>query len=93
MANIQTDMYRGTEKVDVLRSEMNLTSNELKDWLSVQQEKEEDNMALQKYTHEDENKIKTLSIQIENQTIELIKQTSLLDMAVLSILIKFITKR
>ena len=44
---------------------MNLEKNELEEWLKIQTEKEDDTIALLKYSKEDDNKIKDISIQIE----------------------------
>lgn len=62
---LQTNIYRGNEKIEAVRAEFKLESDELNEWLRVQQEKEEDNLALVKYTKEDDSKGKELSLAIE----------------------------
>lgn len=62
---MQTNIYRGNEKIEAVRAEFKLESEELNEWLRVQQEKEEDNQALVKYTKEDDSKEKELSLAIE----------------------------
>ena len=44
---------------------MKIGKEELEEWLRVQQEKEEDSAALEKYAKEDELKMKELSLQIQ----------------------------
>lgn len=62
---LQTSIYRGNEKIEAVRAEFKLETDELNEWLRVQQEKEEDNLALIKYTKEDDTKEKELSLAIE----------------------------
>ncbi len=62
---LQTNIYRGNEKIEAVRAEFKLETDELNEWLRVQQEKEEDNLALVKYTKEDDSKSKELSLAIE----------------------------
>jgi UDP-glucose:O-linked fucose beta-1,3-glucosyltransferase len=62
---IQNNIYRDNDRIDALRTELKLEQSELEEWIRVNNEKEEDNMALMKYTEEDSAKIKELSLQIE----------------------------
>eukprot|EP00842_Homolaphlyctis_polyrhiza_P006136 jgi/Hompol1/6523/HPOL_005009-RA len=62
---LQNSIYRGNERIEAIRTELKLETDELTEWLRVQSEKEEDNMALIKYSKEDEAKIKELNLSIE----------------------------
>jgi UDP-glucose:O-linked fucose beta-1,3-glucosyltransferase len=55
-----------------------MEKDELDEWLRVQAEKEEDNLALTKYTKEDDMKIKELSLAIEKLMQEVNKKKSVL---------------
>lgn len=58
---------------------MKLENEELTEWLRVQAEKEEDNLALIKYSKEDESKIKELNLSIEKFVQEVNKKKALLN--------------
>jgi coiled-coil domain-containing protein 39 len=75
---LQTSIYRGNEKIEVIRMELKLESEELAEWLRVQGEKEEDNAVLLKYTKEDEAKIKELNHLIEKLMVEVNKRKAIL---------------
>lgn len=55
-----------------------MEKEELDEWIRVQAEKEEDNMALLKYTKEDNMKIKELSLGIEKLMQEVNKKKAIL---------------
>lgn len=76
LTTIQNNIYRGNEKIEAIRTELRLEKEELDEWLRVQSEKEEDNMALLKYSKEDDIKIKALSLQIEKLMQEVNKKKS-----------------
>ncbi|KAI8904597.1 hypothetical protein DFJ77DRAFT_244810 [Powellomyces hirtus] len=75
---IQNNIYRGNERIDGIRADLKLEKSELDEWLRVQSEKEEDNMALLKYTKEDNQKIKELSLGIEKLMQEVNKKKAIL---------------
>ena len=62
---MQSNIYTGNEKIEAVKAEFKLEAEELNEWLRVQKEKEEDNLALVKYTKEDDSKTKELSLAIE----------------------------
>ncbi|KAI9179113.1 hypothetical protein H9P43_005775 [Blastocladiella emersonii ATCC 22665] len=64
-SSTQNTIYRTSEKVAKLKALLKSEERELEDWLKVQQEKEEDNLILLKYSKEDDQRIKELSLQIE----------------------------
>ncbi|KAJ3041458.1 Coiled-coil domain-containing protein 39, partial [Rhizophlyctis rosea] len=78
LSTLQNNIHRGTEKIDAVRTELKLEKEELEEWLRVQAEKEEDNIALLKYTKEDESKVKELSLTIEKMMVEVNRKKGLL---------------
>ncbi|KAI8902852.1 hypothetical protein BC833DRAFT_571828 [Globomyces pollinis-pini] len=71
---LQTSIYKGNEKLEVVKAEFKLETDELNEWLRVQAEKEEDNLALVKYSKEDDSKTKELSLAIEKLMMQVNKQ-------------------
>ncbi len=65
---IQNNIFRGNEKMDRFRLQMNWNQEELEQWALAAKQKEEDNIALQKYTRADEGRIKQLNLEIEKVT-------------------------
>ena len=74
MTILQTNIYRGNEKIEAIRAEFKLESEELNEWLRVQKEKEEDNLALVRYTKEDDSKEKELSLAIQKLIVQVNKR-------------------
>jgi len=66
----QNDIYRANEKMDEFKMQMNWNQEELEQWALAAKQKEDDKMALDKYTRADELKIKELSMQLEVLTKE-----------------------
>ena len=79
MNTVQTDMYKGTEKLDQFRSEMKISKAQLEDLLHKQQEKEEDQDVISKYAKEDELKLKEVTMQIEKCNYEVLRLKSNMD--------------
>lgn len=74
----QNDIYRANEKMDEFKMQMNWNQEELEQWALAAKQKEDDKMALDKYTRADELKIKELSMQLEVLTKDdLIKRQAL----------------
>ena len=65
---VQNTIFKGNEKMDRFKLQMNWNQEELEQWALAAKQKEEDNLALQKYTRADESKIKELNLQIEKLT-------------------------
>ena len=61
------------QKMDQFKLEMNWNQEELEQWALAAKQKEDDNLALQRYTRADEVKIKELNLQIEKLTKEVIE--------------------
>ena len=65
---IQNAIFKGNEKMDRFKLQMNWNQEELEQWALAAKQKEEDHLALQKYTRADEVKIKELTLKIEKLT-------------------------
>jgi len=52
--------------------QMNFNQEELEQWSLAAKQKEEDNLALEKYRRQDEIKVKELNLEIEKLTVNLI---------------------
>lgn len=82
MTIIQNNIYRGNEKIESIRTELKFEKEELDEWLHVQAEKDDDNLALLKYSKEDDIKIKELSLSIEKLMHQVNKKKAVLTMEV-----------
>jgi chromosome segregation ATPase len=65
---VQTAIFQGNERMDSFRKMMNWNQEELEQWALAAAQKEEDNLALLKYTRADEAKIKELNLNLEKLT-------------------------
>ena len=77
--HLQNQIYRANEKMDEFKMQMNWNQEDLDQWAIAARQKEEDNLALQKYTRADEIKIKELSLQIEQLNKELLQKRNTLE--------------
>merc|ERR1711990_209529 len=66
---VQNNIFKGNEKLDRFKLQMNWNQEELEQWALAAKQKEEDNLALQKYTRADEAKIKEITQQIQKATV------------------------
>ena len=62
---VQAAVFKGNERMDQFKLQMNWNQEELEQWALAARQKEEDNLALLKYTKADEAKMKDLSLQLE----------------------------
>ncbi|CAD7969777.1 unnamed protein product [Amoebophrya sp. A25] len=67
---IQTDIFKGNEKLDQFKLEMNWNQEELEQWALAARQKEEDEIALERYRRQDDQKISELTLEIEKLTLE-----------------------
>ena len=65
--------------MDQFKLQMNWNQEELEQWALAAKQKEEDNLALQRYTRADEVKIKELNLQIEKLTKTLVEKKASLE--------------
>ena len=65
----QNNIFKGNETLDRFKLQMNWNQEELEQWALAAKQKEEDNLALQKYTRADEAKIRDITQQIEKATV------------------------
>ena len=65
---VQTAIFQGNERMDGFKQMMNMNQEELEQWALAAAQKEEDNLALLKYTRADEAKIKELNLNLEKLT-------------------------
>mmetsp|Transcript_39117 Transcript_39117/g.66569 ORF Transcript_39117/g.66569 Transcript_39117/m.66569 type:complete len:960 (-) Transcript_39117:274-3153(-) len=64
----QNEIFKGNERMDQFKLEMNWNQEELEQWALAAKQKEDDNLALQKYTRADESKIKEVTLVTEKLT-------------------------
>ena len=62
---VQGAVFKGNERMDQFKLQMNWNQEELEQWALAARQKEEDNLALLKYSKADEAKMKDLSLQLE----------------------------
>ncbi|KAJ8606866.1 hypothetical protein CTAYLR_010263 [Chrysophaeum taylorii] len=65
---LQNQVFEANEKMDKFKLQMNWNQEELEQWALAAKQKDEDNMALERYARADEVKINALSLQIEKLT-------------------------
>jgi len=76
---VQAAVFRGNEKMDQFKLQMNWNQEELEQWALAARQKEEDNLALLKYTKADEAKMKDLNLQLEKMLSAVQQKRSELD--------------
>jgi coiled-coil domain-containing protein 39 len=77
--SIQNEIFKGNEKLDQFKLEMNWNQEELEQWALASRQKEDDNLTLEKYKLADDAKIKELTLHIERITMEVRQKQSELD--------------
>ncbi|KAK2144272.1 hypothetical protein LSH36_772g01071 [Paralvinella palmiformis] len=75
----ENNIFRQTQKLEEMKSRMNWDQQALEAWLEESARKDEDAMTLQKYSRQDEAKIKELSLRIEHLTEDSQKKKRTLD--------------
>lgn len=76
---LQNQIFSANEKMDEFKMQMNWNQEELDQWAVAAHQKEEDNLALQKYTRADEIKIKELNLNVEQLSKDLILKRQALE--------------
>ncbi|CAM9198500.1 unnamed protein product [Chrysoparadoxa australica] len=77
--NMQNGIFAANEHMDRFKLQMNWNQEELEQWALAAKQKEEDSLALQKYTRADETKIKELTLQLERLSKEVVAKQAQMD--------------
>lgn len=77
--DIQNQIFKCNEKMEQHKLTMNYNQEELEQWSLAAKQKEEDNLALEKYRRQDEIKVKELNLEIERLTTMLTRKQNALD--------------
>jgi len=75
----ENSIFNNTQQLERLKAQMNWDQQALEAWLEESARRDEDAMTLQKYTRQDEAKIKELSLRMEQLTDESAKRRRQLD--------------
>jgi len=67
--NVQNQIFRGNEKMDNYKVQLNWNQEELEQWVLASKQKEEDNVALERYAKADALKINDKALQVERLTV------------------------
>ena len=70
---------KGQLQVEVLKKELQITKAEWSNWQKAHQDKEEDHLALEKYTMDDARRITDLTIKVQRLTHDIAKRKQLLN--------------
>ncbi|KAL1777520.1 coiled-coil domain-containing protein 39 [Sigmodon hispidus] len=75
----ENGIFKATQKLDGLKCQMNWDQQALEAWLEESAHKDNDSLTLQKYSQQDDNKIRALTLQLERLTLECNEKRKLLD--------------
>ncbi|XP_049737692.1 coiled-coil domain-containing protein 39 isoform X2 [Elephas maximus indicus] len=75
----ENSIFKGTQKLDGLKCQMNWDQQALEAWLEESAHKDSDALTLQKYAQQDDNKIRALALQLERLTLECNQKRKALD--------------
>jgi len=75
----QNGIFKDNERMDQFKLEMNWNQEELEQWAVAAKQKEDDNLALQKYTRADEAKIKEIMLTMEKLTAAVVEAKAKLE--------------
>ncbi|XP_007934087.1 coiled-coil domain-containing protein 39 [Orycteropus afer afer] len=75
----ENTIFKTTEKLDGLKCQMNWDQQALEAWLEESAHKDSDALTLQKYSQQDDNKIRVLTLQLERLTLECNQKRKVLD--------------
>ncbi|XP_057356244.1 coiled-coil domain-containing protein 39 isoform X1 [Manis pentadactyla] len=75
----ENNIFKTTQKLDGLKCQMNWDQQALEAWLDESAHKDSDALTLQKYSQQDDNKIRALTLQLERLTLESNQRRKVLD--------------
>ncbi|XP_073088114.1 coiled-coil domain-containing protein 39 isoform X2 [Manis javanica] len=75
----ENNIFKTTQKLDGLKCQMNWDQQALEAWLEESAHKDSDALTLQKYSQQDDNKIRALTLQLERLTLECNQRRKVLD--------------
>nr|XP_048720815.1 coiled-coil domain-containing protein 39 isoform X2 [Caretta caretta] len=75
----ENNIFKATQKLEVLRCQMNWDQQALEAWLEESAHKDNDAVTIQKYAQEDDGKLRVLTQQIEKMTMEANQKHKILD--------------
>ncbi|XP_006535562.1 coiled-coil domain-containing protein 39 isoform X2 [Mus musculus] len=78
-SQMENNIFKTTQKLDDLKCQMNWDQQALEAWLEESAHKDSDSLTLQKYSQQDDNKIRALTLQLEKLTMEYNEKRKLLD--------------
>eukprot|EP00002_Diphylleia_rotans_P040756 TRINITY_DN9745_c0_g1_i3.p1 TRINITY_DN9745_c0_g1~~TRINITY_DN9745_c0_g1_i3.p1 ORF type:complete len:708 (-),score=224.99 TRINITY_DN9745_c0_g1_i3:232-2355(-) len=76
---LQNSIFSGNDKLDQFKLQRNWNNEELEQWSQAAKQKDDDNLALERYTRADEQKIKDITLQVEKLTQDVLKKKAELD--------------
>lgn len=62
---VQNSIFRANERLDQFRVQMNWNQEELEQWAMAEKQKDEDQLAIERYRRADESRVKELNLQLE----------------------------
>ncbi|XP_012889129.1 PREDICTED: coiled-coil domain-containing protein 39, partial [Dipodomys ordii] len=75
----ESSIFKATQKLDGLKCQMNWDQQALEAWLEESAHKDSDALTLQKYSQQDDNKIRVLTLKLERLTLECHQKRKILD--------------
>merc|ERR1711998_813410 len=79
---VQNKIFRGNESMDQFKVQLNWNQEELEQWVLASKQKEEDNVALERYAKADAMKINDKALQVERLTVVCNEKKTSLDLEV-----------
>merc|ERR1711988_593460 len=79
---VQNKIFRGNEEMDNFKVQLNWNQEELEQWVLASKQKEEDNVALERYARADAMKINDKALQVERLTVACNEKKNSLDLEV-----------
>ncbi|KAM4887674.1 coiled-coil domain-containing protein 39 [Thomomys bottae] len=75
----ENSIFKATQKLDGLKCQMNWDQQALEAWLEESAHRDSDALTLQKYSKQDDNKIRVLTLKLERLTLECHQKRKILD--------------